>query len=29
MHDALKQFKIKNSVYPSNLIIYRDGVGDS
>ena len=29
MHDAIQEFKKKNGVTPENLIIYRDGVGDS
>ena len=28
MTEALEAFKKTNGVYPSNLIIYRDGVGD-
>ncbi|CDW80416.1 macronuclear development protein 1 [Stylonychia lemnae] len=29
MHEALSEFQKKNGVAPQNLIIYRDGVGDS
>lgn len=29
MFEALTLFKKKNGVTPKNLIIYRDGVGDS
>ena len=27
--EALTEFKNKNGTYPHNMIIYRDGVGDS
>jgi len=27
--DALTEFKKKNGIFPKNMIIYRDGVGDS
>lgn len=27
--EALTEFKKKNGYYPENVIIYRDGVGDS
>lgn len=27
--DALNEFKKKNGTFPKNMIIYRDGVGDS
>ena len=29
MTQALTEFKTKNKVFPENVIIYRDGVGDS
>jgi len=29
MRKSLELYKAKNNVYPSNIIIYRDGVGDS
>ena len=29
MVQALAEFKKKNTVFPSNVVIYRDGVGDS
>ena len=29
MTQALTEFKKKNTVFPANIVIYRDGVGDS
>ena len=29
MTQALLEFKKKNTVFPANVVIYRDGVGDS
>lgn len=29
MTEALLEFKKKNEIFPQNIIIYRDGVGDS
>lgn len=29
MSESLGEFKNKNGVFPDNVVIYRDGVGDS
>ena len=29
MTESLTEFKTKNGVFPANVVIYRDGVGDS
>ena len=29
MTESLNEFKTKNGVFPANVVIYRDGVGDS
>lgn len=29
MSEALQQFKARNEVLPENVVLYRDGVGDS